>query len=382
MSLEEYPGTLVVGGGLAGAAAAIRLRLAGRKAMLWERERGPHHKICGEFLSREGLVHLSALGIDAEALGAVPITNMRLVGARHVASSRLGFTARSITRRTLDEALLTRAAELGADVRRGVSARGLESEGVLLSAHGDMRPAAAILATGKHNLRGLPRPADGTIDHLVGFKTYWRLSPAQRGELAGHTELILFRGGYAGLQMVEREMANLCFLVTPDRHAACGGVFESLIADLGSEVPHLARRLEAAVPLLDRPLAISGVPYGFLMPQGGRVAGLWPVGDQAGVIPSFTGMGMSLALHGAALAVRALLAGEGLEQYRRTLLRDVRAPIARATRMQRVIEGSAAGPVRLLEAAKAFPPLLGLGVRLTRLRPHTVIAVAGQAPAG
>jgi flavin-dependent dehydrogenase len=382
MSAGEFPGTLVVGGGLAGAAAAIRLRMAGQKVRLWERERGAHHKVCGEFLSREGLVHVAALGIDVDAMGAVPITAMRLVGPRHIASARLGFTARSVTRRTLDEALLEQAAKLGAEVCRGVSARGIGEDGTLLSAHGDVCPAAAILATGKHNLRGRARAAEGTIDHLVGFKTYWRLAPQQRAELAGHTELILFRGGYAGLQMVERDMANLCFLVDPQRHALCGGHFDRLIADLAAEVPHLARRLDAAVPLLDRPLAISGVPYGFLMPQGGSGYGLWPVGDQAGVIPSFTGMGMSLALHGAALAVRALLAGEGIERYRKALLRDVRGPIARATRMQRVIEGSASGPGCLLAAARAFPLLLGLGVRTTRLKASSVAPVAGQVSAG
>lgn len=379
MSAAAYPGTLVVGGGLAGAAAAIRLRMAGRPVMLWERERGPHHKVCGEFLSREGLVHLARLGIDAEALGAVPITAMRLVGARHVVTARLGFTARSVTRRLLDEALLARAEELGAEVCRGVSARGLGDDGRLLSAHGDIRPAAAILATGKHNLRGASRPTEGTIDHLVGFKTYWRLAPAQRAELSGHTELILFRGGYAGLQMVERDMANLCLLVVPQRHAHCGGRFEALLSDLGNEVPHLARRLEAAVPLLDRPLAISGVPYGFLMPAGAPAARLWPVGDQAGVIPSFTGMGMSLALHGAALAVRALLAGEGLERYRRRLLADVRGPIGRATRMQRMIEASARGGERLVATARLLPPLLPLGVRLTRLRAGAVARLLGPA---
>ena len=43
-------------------------------------------------------------------------------------------------------------------------------------------------------------------------------------------------------------------------------------------------------------LAISPIPYGYL---ARRIAGLWRVGDQAAVIPSFTGDGISIALHSA-----------------------------------------------------------------------------------
>ena len=42
---------LVIGGGLAGAAAAVHLAGAGRDVCLLERTTGPHDKVCGEFLS-------------------------------------------------------------------------------------------------------------------------------------------------------------------------------------------------------------------------------------------------------------------------------------------------------------------------------------------
>jgi flavin-dependent dehydrogenase len=374
---QAWRGVLVVGGGVAGAAAAIRLRMLAQPVMLWERERLAHHKICGEFLSAEGVAHLGALGIDAEALGAVPITATRVVGAQGQVTRRLGFVARSLTRHALDAALLARAEALGAEVRRGVTARGIDEHGVVLSAHGDVHAPAVLLATGKHNLRGLPRETAGTIDHLVGFKTYFRLAPAQRAALAGHSEIILFRSGYAGLQMVERDMANLCFLVSPERHAACGGRFDALLADLAAEVPHLARRLDAAVPLLDRPLAIGGVPYGYLLDPGRDPPFLWRLGDQAAVIPSFTGMGMSLALHGAALAVRALMAGEGPISYARTLARDAQGPLLRATALQRLAGEGGRSQARLVGMARALPPLVSLAIRATRLSKRAVRRASG-----
>ncbi|MEO8799183.1 MAG: FAD-dependent oxidoreductase, partial [Polyangiaceae bacterium] len=44
---------LVVGGGPAGAALAIKLARAGKDVVLLERDPVPAHKVCGEFLSRE-----------------------------------------------------------------------------------------------------------------------------------------------------------------------------------------------------------------------------------------------------------------------------------------------------------------------------------------
>ncbi len=366
----RYAGTLVVGGGLAGPAAAIWLARAGRPVQLWERERIATHKICGEFLSWEAQGWLADLGLDLDALGAVAIDRLRLVTAERAAAAPLGFTARSVTRRSLDAAMLDLASAAGADVQRGVTAREVTADGSVVASHGSLRPDQLFVATGKHNLRGIGRDGEGTLNHQLGFKAYLRLSPEQRAELSGHVELILFDGGYAGLQMVERDAANLCFLVSPERWRRTGGDFTALLADLGAEVPHLARRLEGAVPLLDRPLAISGVPYGFLFRGGAGEPG-WRLGDQAAVIPSFTGDGMSLALHSARLAAEALLTGAGAEAYYRRLGRDAGGAIGRATFLQRQSERPGLGG-KAVAALAAIPSLGRVAARFTRLSPRAV----------
>ena len=63
-----------------------------------------------------------------------------------------------------------------------------------------MTAAAALLATGKHDLRGWRRPRDAGP---IGLKLHLRLAAHQRRALAGHVELVVFSGGYAGLQRVE-----------------------------------------------------------------------------------------------------------------------------------------------------------------------------------
>jgi menaquinone-9 beta-reductase len=363
-------GTLVLGGGLAGPAAAIWLARAGQAVTLWDRERLPAHKICGEFLSWEAQTWLADLGLDLHALGAVAIDRVRLVTAERNAVGRLGFTARSVTRRALDAALLELAGATGVTVERGVTAREVLPDGSVVAPHASVRPDVLFVATGKHNLRGVGRDGAGTLSHQLGFKAYFRLTPSERAALSGHVELILFEGGYAGLQMVERDAANLCFLVSPDRWKRLGGDFSALIADLSAEIPHLGARLAGAVPLLDRPLAISGVPYGFLhRPAGDEPC--WRLGDQAAVIPSFTGDGMSLALHSARLATAALLTGAGQGAYYRRLARDVGGAVRRATWLQRASEADEWRD-RAAALLATVPQLLGVGARLTRLSPRAV----------
>ena len=363
--------TLVVGGGLAGAAAAAWLARAGVPVTLWERERAPAHKICGEFLSWEAQAYLADLGLDLGALGVASIDRVRLVTAGRIASGPLGFTARSLTRRVLDAALIEKAAEAGARVKRGVTARDIGADGTLSAGPESWQGGHVLLATGKHKLRGASREGEGLLNSQLGFKSYFRLTPAERAELQGHVELVLFRGGYAGLQLVERDAANLCFLVDADRWKRCGGDFGALLADLATEVPHLARRLAGAVPLLDRPLAISAVPYGFLHRPSKVPEAFWRLGDQAAVVPSFTGDGMSFALHSARLASAALLTGAGQGAYYKRLARDVGGPLRHATLLQRLSAGEA-WPARAAAIAAVVPALLGLGARWTRLSPSAV----------
>ncbi len=75
----------VAGGGLAGAAAAARLAAAGRRVVVFERERGPHDKVCGEFLSGEAAGELAELGLAPATLGAAPIGALRLAAGRATA---------------------------------------------------------------------------------------------------------------------------------------------------------------------------------------------------------------------------------------------------------------------------------------------------------
>lgn len=63
-ALEVKAEVVVVGGGLAGSAAAIGLARARRDMLLPERDSQAQHKVCGEFPSRDALRYLKLLGLN------------------------------------------------------------------------------------------------------------------------------------------------------------------------------------------------------------------------------------------------------------------------------------------------------------------------------
>ena len=358
----------VIGGGLAGASFAARLAAAGREVLLIERETGPHDKVCGEFLSREAVLYLSALGIDLASLGAVPIGSLGLAAGCTSVVTRLPFQAKSLSRRVLDEAVLRRAAEAGAQVLRGNKVTGAAPSGegmrLRLEDGTEVEARTAVLATGKHDLRGHARPRGGQND-LIGFKMMFDLASSQMAALGGRVELILFGGGYAGLQPVEGGRANLCLLARRDHFLAMGRSWTALLAAIAAETPALGERLRGAAPAWDKPLTIAGLPYGLVVREA-SADGLWRLGDQAAVIPSFSGDGMSIALHSARLAASAYLAGQGVQAFQARLAADVGAQVWRATWLSRIFIHRQ--PQRgLLAGARLLPVALRLGAAMTRV---------------
>jgi flavin-dependent dehydrogenase len=327
---------LVIGGGLAGSMVAIRLAAAGRRVTLLEKERSAHHKVCGEFLSREAIEYLRQAGVDPLDLGAVSIGTVRLSSKQTVVEATLQFPALSLSRRTLDEAMLARAAASGCTVERGVYVDKLTAEAGVWTARlrdgGSLRAQTVFLANGKHDLRGWDRTPTRHSD-MVGFKMHWQLAPAQIAAMQEVMELFLIPGGYGGLALVEQDIANLCLVVKRTELRRLGGWVELLTALL-EENQHMRQRMQGANPLWERPLAISSIPYGYFVD---RRSGLWGVGDQSAVIPSFTGDGMSIALHSAALAAQSYLAGENADNYHRQIRVQLRPRIALATYISQAI---------------------------------------------
>jgi menaquinone-9 beta-reductase len=362
---------LIIGGGPAGAAAAVLISAAGHPVTLVERNAGPADKVCGDFLSGGALSALAALGVDPLALGAAPITAVRFVHRDRVAEAALPFPAAGLSRRVLDEALLRRAAGHGATIVRGQAVRGLQHDASGFRARtasaGEQRADTVFIATGKHDLRGHARPPRDA--DLLGLKMYYGLAPDQQAALHGRIELHLLRGGYAGLQLVEQDRAVLCVLLPAARYRRVDADWAALLDDIAAESPLLARRLAGATACLAQPLAIAGTPYGHLhRPAHAEPPGLFRLGDQACVVPSLVGDGVAIALHSARRAAAVWLSRGSAADYHAGLARRAALPLRFAALVHAAC--CSAGTQALVAAAcRAWPPALGMAAALSRVAP-------------
>lgn len=371
---DSFAGHLVIGGGPAGSMLALRLAAAGRDVTLIEREPAAHNKVCGEFLSREAVQYLYRAGVDPLGLGAHTIQNVRLSSGNRMVCSSLPFEALSLSRRALDEALLARAAQ-SCKMLRGVAVESVAMEGetwtVQLNNGCSLHCTSLFLATGKHDLRGYSRPA-GRQNDLVGFKMHFALAPAKIDALRQAMELYLFPGGYGGLSLIEDDAANLCVVVR--RSALCNlGSWPQLFEFILESNCRLRWLLDGAAPAATRPLAISPIPYGYLATE---YDGIWRVGDQAAVIPSFTGDGMSIALHSASLAAAMFLAGKSAAEYASLLRAQLRRQMSLATWLSRVAV-TRGGRVAALAVVPLVPALLRWIANCTRI-PSSSLLVAAE----
>jgi flavin-dependent dehydrogenase len=366
---------LIIGAGPAGCAAAITLARTGQPAELIERTSGPTDKVCGDFLSADTMQRLRALGVDPAALGGAIIRRVRLIHHDRVAEAILPFPAMGLSRRVLDDALLRQAEQAGVRLHAGCTVRRIRAGNGLWTIQADggrqWMAESVFLATGKHDLRDVPRPR--TDGGAVGIKMYFRLRPDRARELRAATELTLFPGGYAGLQPVEDGRAVLCIAVRRAAFQDYGGGWDRLLAAIGGSSRRFAAMLADATPLLPRPLAVAGIPYGFQAAPPPN--GLFRLGDQAAVIPSLTGDGMAIATHSGRAAAEAWLVGATSAAYQRDLMQT----LAPQMRLAGLLHGASMSGLTQAAATRAtswFPGLLRHAASHTRLR-HRLSAAPG-----
>ena len=164
---------------------------------------------------------------------------------------------------------------------------------------------------------------------------HWRLLPEQEAALGRRIELFLHPDGYAGLQPIGAGVANLCFVMDIATFQTLGASFAAALAHLRQLIPPLDERLRGATPLWTSPASVAGLPYGYVCRASDCADGLYRVGDQLAVIPSFTGEGIAIALRTARLAAEAIMAGVPRADFVARARRQVRWPMRVAARSKR-----------------------------------------------
>jgi flavin-dependent dehydrogenase len=110
----------IIGGGLAGLSLSILLSKAGYKTILFEKEKYPFHKVCGEYISMESWNFIEKLGLNLSRLH-LPMIKKLIVSSPdgNVIHSDLDVGGFGISRYFLDNELKNIAAENGVIVCEG-----------------------------------------------------------------------------------------------------------------------------------------------------------------------------------------------------------------------------------------------------------------------
>lgn len=279
----------IIGGGLAGLALGIGLRLRGIPVTVYEATHYPRHRVCGEFISGRGQQVLRELGLEdvLREAGAIPATTAMFRIHKTASPVRaLPSAAICISRFKLDAVLAARLKELGGELVERTRWCGADAE------------PGVVRASGRRL-----QPIQG------GWRWFGLKVHARNVSLAADLEMHACATGYVGLCRLGGGEVNICGVFR--RPAAERNVVQPSRELLrGSEGSLLRKRLETAAFDDESFCAVAGLS---LRPCRAAELPGCRVGDALTMIPPVTGNGMSMAFESAKIAIGPLGAYSGSE---------------------------------------------------------------------
>ena len=265
----------IIGGGLAGLTLGIALRRKDVPVIIWEASDYPRHRVCGEFISGQGLQTFERLGLQStldSARAAFTVTFF----SRHrkLFASDLPERATCISRFHLDTLLADRFRLDGGELR--IHSRFKEA----------MTGEGIVQATGRR-----------ARAQTNGFHWYGLKAHATNVTLDADLEVHVHRDGYVGLCRLGGGRVNVCGLFRREP----GDKALASLERLGGSNGKLGSRLQDALWDQESVCAVAGLPPYPEFSDG------CCIGDASAMPAPLTGNGMSMAFESAELAVEPLV---------------------------------------------------------------------------
>jgi flavin-dependent dehydrogenase len=222
-------GTVVIGAGPAGSAAALVLAQRGHAVHLLERDAFPRRKVCGSCLNTGCPPLWRALGV-ADQLAPLPhyvIPALQLESGSARARARIEHEETALDRAVLDLALARAAQAAGATFLDATPVRSLAREGDrwrIDTPGGVLRARRVILAEGRTQplARSIRLARHGRACSRVGWQAAF---PADEAGALDAVRMRFFRGGYFGLTPLGDGRANVAMILDRARREEPDAVF-------------------------------------------------------------------------------------------------------------------------------------------------------------
>ncbi|WP_194775104.1 NAD(P)/FAD-dependent oxidoreductase [Pararhodonellum marinum] len=298
---------LIVGGGLAGLVAAHQLAKGGREVLLIEKKSYPFHRVCGEYISNEVRDFLEKEELFPFQYKPSEIRRFRLTSVKgKVAEAPLDMGGFGVSRYLLDRFIYEKSLEKGASflLNTQVEKVHYDSKNKIFKvdgSDGSMRYAKHLIgAFGKRSKidKSMNRDFMNKRSPYIGVKYHIKVSH-EEDMVALHN----FDGGYCGINKIENDLYNLCYLGSRE-HLRYFGSIPKMETSILYQNPQLKRIFEAGEFVFDKPEVINEINFSPKKPIENHVL---MTGDAAGLITPLCGNGMAIAIHTGKLAAEAIL---------------------------------------------------------------------------